>query len=586
MQLIDQHVKGIMEGCKSRARDAGLSFEDESLEYIVTNRDMIELSPKVMIPTLYDYWVHDVQVISGQGRYELYPSNPYETVINTRPPISYYNDNNPDWLNVMIFYHVLGHIDFFQNNLFFKNTWDFDFTGQALADKRLIAKYRSEKGRWVDYVIEFSKGIDNLVSYHGQIAETVRRDNAIAGGQRTMGKLDYYFDIFLQKEKKTPQSEYLKEINRYNNIDQVNLHGRNSATPPDHGNNVSISTVQDNISRDDAFFIDVRIKYPEFDAFYDRYIEKKEKGHMDVMQYIINHSEFLKKDENRWMKSVMEIIRNTSLVFQPQIRTKIMNEGWASIWHEILFMKDDRIKGHEVDFAKVNAGVTSMPKVGLNPYALGMRLFYHIMEMENRDCYSLEYFNLRDEVKRKKFDKARKSGFDRIFAVRENLNDFTFINTYIDQEFMDRHKLFVSGRRINRQRMSWEYYVKSRRAQDYKDMIIDTLYHPPRIHVDHEKTLQGPLYLVHKFEGKPLKKDFIENTMVGIEFLWGRSVRLETSEPVLPSEESSHQRFVNFWNQPGVPAGASKKEPSSEKEIEWKRVLYVMENRRLIKRDI
>ena len=83
MELVDQHTKNIMEGCKIRARDAGLSFEDETLEYIVTNRDLLELSPKVMIPTLYDYWVHDVEVLKEKGKYELYPGNPYETVIIT-----------------------------------------------------------------------------------------------------------------------------------------------------------------------------------------------------------------------------------------------------------------------------------------------------------------------------------------------------------------------------------------------------------------------------------------------------------------------------------------------------------------------
>ena len=50
MELISQHTKKIMEECKVRARDAGLVFEDESLEYIVTNQDMLNLSPKVMIP--------------------------------------------------------------------------------------------------------------------------------------------------------------------------------------------------------------------------------------------------------------------------------------------------------------------------------------------------------------------------------------------------------------------------------------------------------------------------------------------------------------------------------------------------------
>jgi stage V sporulation protein R len=215
MELISQHAKAIMEGCKDRARAAGLRFEDETLEYIVTNRDLIQLSPKLMIPTLYDYWVHDVQVLEERGRYELYPSNPYETVINTKPPMSFYNDNNPDWLNVMIFYHVLAHIDFFQNNQFFRHTWSDDFAGQALSDKRLIAKLRSEKGRWVDYVIEFARGIDNIVEYFG----TLERWDRIPKSASVL-KLDFYFDVYLQSIKKVSVHEYLKEIERYNEAEQ------------------------------------------------------------------------------------------------------------------------------------------------------------------------------------------------------------------------------------------------------------------------------------------------------------------------------------------------------------------------------
>ena len=39
MELIDQHTKKIMEGCKKRALDAGLNFQDETLEYIVSQGD-------------------------------------------------------------------------------------------------------------------------------------------------------------------------------------------------------------------------------------------------------------------------------------------------------------------------------------------------------------------------------------------------------------------------------------------------------------------------------------------------------------------------------------------------------------------
>ena len=551
MELVDQHVKGIMEGCKKRARDQGLSFDDETLEYIVTNRDMIELSPKAMIPTLYDYWVHDVRVISGKGRYELYPDNPFETVINTRPAISYYNDNNPDWLNVMIFYHVLAHIDFFQNNLFFHHTWDSDFTGKALSDKRVIARYRAEKGRWVDYVIEFTRGIDNLVGYHRQVGDRISGTS-----EKNPDKVDYYFDTFLQREKKITPNEYLKEIERYNTLRK-----------------------EDPAFTDETFLAEVYVKYPEFNELFKKKQEEKEKSYTDVIDYIMKYSPFLREDENTWMKSVMEIVKDTSLFLQPQIRTKIMNEGWASFWHERLFMNDERIKGHETDYAKVNASVTAMPKVGLNPYAIGMRLFDHIREMEDRGCYSMEYVLLKDEVKRKKFDRKKCTGLDYIFKVRENLCDFSFANRFIDQEFVSKNNLFVSGRRLNRQKMTWEFYVKSRRAEDYKEMILNTLYHPPSIHVDREKTKKDELYLVHKFENKPLKKDYIENTMIGIEYLWGGPVKLETHEPA--KEAKMEERQMNFWD-----PSYARQQDQEEKTFEWKKVLYVMEDRTLHKREI
>ncbi len=207
MQLIDQRTKKIMETCKQRARAAGLQFQDESLEYIVTNRDLLDLFPKNMIPTLYDYWVHDIRILQERKIYELYPNNPYETVINTRPAISFYNDNNPDWLNVMIFYHVLAHIDFFQNNSLFRHTWNDDYAGVALADKRLLASLKSEKGRWVDYVIEFTRGIDNLVGFYDELAEI-----NFPQKMKSSKKIDFYFDVFLGRIKQLPSSEFFKEI--------------------------------------------------------------------------------------------------------------------------------------------------------------------------------------------------------------------------------------------------------------------------------------------------------------------------------------------------------------------------------------
>jgi stage V sporulation protein R len=524
---------------------AGLHFEDETLEYIVSNRDLLELSPKVMIPTFYDYWVHDVEVLKEKGRYELYPYNPYETVINTRPAISYYNDNNPDWMNVMIFYHVLAHIDFFQNNLYYRHTWDYDFTGQALSDKRLVANYRSEKGRWVDYIIEFVRGIDNLAGYFSELSNLNR-----PAVTTRFERLDFYFDVFLQSIKKVKIGDYIKEIERYN--DCLKKQGKEG---------------------EKSFFSDVIPKHPEFEAIYKKSLKEKPNIKMDLIQHLMEYSDFLNREENNWMKAVMEVVRKTSVFFQPQIRTKIMNEGWASYWHEKLFLQDDRINGHEVDFARTHASVTSLPRVGLNPYALGMHLFYYIEELGDKGKYSVKFKRLLDIDKRNIFDTKTGEGQNFIFKVRENFCDFTFINTFVDQDFVTRNNLFVTGKRLNQNKMVWEFYVKSRNAEDYRQMLLDMLYHPPHIEVDTEKAKDNNLYLYHHFEEKPLLKEYIANTMMGIEYLWGRPVQLETSEVVskFPGQgEGARTGYIS----------ALQEEPV-ETEVNWERVLYTMKDRKL-----
>ena len=541
MILIDQHTKQIMEECKIYAKKAGLKFDHETLEYIVTNKDMIELSPKVMIPTLYDYWVHDVEVLKGKGKYQVYPSNPYETVINSRPAISFYNDNNPDWLNVMIFYHVLGHIDFFQNNELFKASWNDDFVGQALSDKRLIANLRSKHGRWVDYTIEFARSIDNLVGYFNQLSSL-----SYSKEKELTNKLDFYFQKFLQEEVKISDHIIFKEIERYNALLERDA-------------NVA----------ETLFFTGVKEKYPQFLSIYESYIRKQKNQkaekptQKDVVEFILENSEFLNREGNQWMKSVISIVRNTALYFSPQIRSKIINEGWASYWHDSLFRQDHRIKGHEVAFSKINAGVTSISRVGLNPYAIGLRLIEYVEELGNKGKMSWQFQQLLSIDERKKFNNHANKGQESIFFLRKYFSDFMLINTFVDQDFVNKHDLFVTGKRYNKQRGTIEYYVKSRRSEDYKKMLLDSLYHPPVITVNEEKTSLKNLYLVHQFENKQLVKDFIADTLIGIEYLWGGTVQLQTTEIV-----------------------RKKTAINTKESFEYRPVLYTIKDRKIKKEDL
>lgn len=529
MELINQKTKRIMEECKVRARDAGLCFDDSSLEYLVTNKDMIELSPKLMIPTLYNYWVNDVEVLKGKGLYQAYPHNPYETVINSRPAISFYNDNNPDWLNIMIFYHVLAHIDFFRNNRFFKHTWNDDFVGQALADKRLIEQLRGEHGRWVDYVIEFARSIDNITNFYNLLHYNYDDKRDVSD------RLNYYFQVFLQKEEHSGDSIIYNEIERYNRY--VESHAALAES---------------------IFFSELKDKYPEFNALYTKWKKKNEKTKpYDLLTYISDNSPFLAKQKNLWMKEVIAIVRNTANYFAPQIRTKILNEGWASYWHDNLFRADSRIDGHQVDYSIVNAKVTAVSRVGLNPYAIGLRLVDYVKELSDKGKFDYKYSLIANAETRNDYNKNTGLGTKSIFDLRSEYSDFSFINTFIDQDFVDKHNLFVTGKRINVNENVIDYYVKSRNYKDYKNMITDSLYHPPKIDVDEEKTDDSCLYLSHLFENKQLVFDDLADVLRGLEYLWGGDVKLETTEIHL------------------------KKGVGNKNDFDYKRVVYTMSNKKI-----
>jgi stage V sporulation protein R len=106
-------------------------------------------------------------------------------------------------------------------------------------------------------------------------------------------------------------------------------------------------------------------------------------------------------------------------------------------------------------------------------------------------------------------------------------------------------------------------------------MLMATLYHPPFVEILPEKRVNNTLYLNHRFEGKPLVTEFIPNTLLGVEYLWGGPVQLETSEVVSVTPPA-----------PVSDAGVQKLKPEAaeEPEIKWRRVVYTMEKRKLSKK--
>src|SRR5436305_11474224 len=101
------------------------------------------------------------------------------------------------------------------------------------------------------------------------------------------------------------------------------------------------------------------------------------------------------------------------LYFVPQMQTKIMNEGWASLWHARILRDLDLTDDEVIQFAELNAGVVAPHRRSINPYHLGLKLFEDI---ERR------WDNPTPE-ERDRLGRPAGGGRAKIFEVRELDND-------------------------------------------------------------------------------------------------------------------------------------------------------------------
>src|SRR5579862_2411213 len=74
------------------------------------------------IPGRFSHWTHGKQYFQMKTMYDYGLSKIYELVINSNPSQAFLMEANSLLENKMIIAHVLGHTDFFKNNLFFGHT--------------------------------------------------------------------------------------------------------------------------------------------------------------------------------------------------------------------------------------------------------------------------------------------------------------------------------------------------------------------------------------------------------------------------------------------------------------------------------
>ncbi|OCA87432.1 SpoVR family protein [Pseudobacillus wudalianchiensis] len=230
----------------------------------------------------------------------------------------------------------------------------------------------------------------------------------------------------------------------------------------------------------------------------------------DLILFIEQYS----RDLEDWQRDIMTMVREEMLYFWPQLETKIMNEGWASYWHQRIIRELDLTSGEAIEFAKLNAGVVQPSRTSINPYYLGLKMFEDIEE---------RYNNPTEEMKRRGVKEG--SGREKIFEVREIESDISFLRNYLTKELVHREDMYLF------QKKGKDYKITDKDWTNVRDQLVNMRVNGgfPYLTVnDGDYMKAGELYVKHWYEGVELDLKYLEKVLPHLYTLWGRTVHLET----------------------------------------------------------
>ncbi|THE10932.1 SpoVR family protein [Bacillus timonensis] len=428
----------------------GFGLDFYPMRYEICPADIIYTFGAYGMPTRFSHWSFGKQFYRMKLQYDLGLSKIYELVINSDPCYAFLLDSNSLIQNKLIVAHVLAHCDFFKNNFRFSNTKR-DMVESMAATAERVKHYEHLYGKR-----EVENFLDAILAIQEHIDPSLMRP-----------KLAWSLEDEEEEEVKRKSSPY---------DDLWNL---------------------DKKPTDEKQITRKKKKFPP----------QPEK---DLLLFIEQYSRELED----WQRDILTMMREEMLYFWPQLETKIMNEGWASYWHQRILREMDLTSDEAIEFAKLNAGVVQPSKTSINPYYLGLKVFEDIEERYNNPTKEM----LERGVK-------PGSGREKIFEVREVESDISFIRNYLTKQLVLREDMYLF------QKQGRDYKIIDKQWEQVRDQLVNMRVNGgfPYITVNEGDYLKsGELYLKHWYEDIELDLKYLEKVLPYIYQLWGRPVHMET----------------------------------------------------------
>lgn len=443
-----------------KALEFGLDFYPTHFE-VVPDHVIYELG-SYSLPARFSHWTFGRDYHRQKTSYEYGMSKIYEIVFNTDPCQAFLMDSNSMLSHKFVVAHVLGHNDFFKNNVYFEHT-----------DRRMIEKVRLHGNRIRKYEEEY-----------GPLVVEEFLDAVIS--------IEEHFDTGLTTSfrRKTPEQYEADRVGP-----------KKSATEYDD--------LWDVLGTEMPAAPKPRKFPPEPDK--------------DLIGFLRDHSPDLEK----WQRDILNMIREEMIYFIPQMRTKTINEGWASFWHERIMTELPLTPEEHLEFRKLHASVLSPgSRMSLNPYYVGYNILRDIERRWNGDeDKDFPEDDWRGEV----LKRPTGEGMKKLFEVRQDENDVTLFRKYLTQGLVNKLDMYTYKQEEVDGEMMW--VVQDTDWRRVRDVLLESMtnFGIPMIHVeDADFRRHGELLLKHAYDGKALDLDYTARTLKNIQFLWKRPVHIAT----------------------------------------------------------
>ncbi|OXS53899.1 stage V sporulation protein R [Cohnella sp. CIP 111063] len=417
------------------------------MRYEICPADIIYTFGAYGMPTRFSHWSFGKTFNRMKMQYDLGLSKIYELVINSNPCYAFLLDGNSLVQNKLIVAHVLAHCDFFKNNARF-----------SISNRNMVESMSAAAERISGYEIEYGTAeverfLDAVMAIQEHVDPVIRKPYGL--------DRKHYMEAQQRREKKERNAGRLSSP--YDDLWDLESYEANGQGKADQEEN------------DDP----------------KRFPVSPEK---DIVWFIQQFSPVLED----WQRDIMSIIREEMLYFWPQIETKIMNEGWASYWHQRIMRELPLTSEETVEYAKLNSAVVQPSKHSLNPYYLGLKIFEDI---------------------------EKRFGREKIFEVRELDSDASFLRNYLTKELTEELDLYIFEKK------GQEWKITDKGWENVRDQLVFSRVNGgfPYLEVtdaDYQRT--GELYVTHRYEGTELDLKYVERTLPYLVSLWGKNVHLET----------------------------------------------------------